>query len=89
VDGRADCPRSDGGRGAGHVATAVATALSHRHLVAQHEQLDVLGCAVSGELDNICRTWRSSKYANEAFMASIVPATSMSGSHTAAPHGPN
>jgi hypothetical protein len=46
----------------------------HRDLMAQHQQFDFLGPAVAGELVNICSTWRSSRYTNEALTASIVPA---------------
>jgi hypothetical protein len=39
----------------------------------QHQQFDVLGPAVASWV-NICSTWRSRRYTNEALMVSIVPA---------------
>jgi len=56
---------------------------------AEHVQLDVLGAPSRASWDHICRTWRSSEYADEAFMASVVSAASMPGRHTAALHRPN
>jgi hypothetical protein len=60
----------------------------HRDLVAQDEEFDILGVVVAGSWVNICSTWRSSRYTNDAVMTGSVIATGSVTSDKAAPLPP-